>query len=96
MCVVIASKGYPDAYPKGDLITLPSPLPAHVSVIHAGTARNGQGQLVTAGGRVLGVTAVAATLHDAAEAAYATCERIECVSKTYRRDIGGRQLKPEA
>ena len=96
MCVVIASTGYPNAYPKGDVITLPSPLPDHVSVIHAGTARNGQNQLVTAGGRVLGVTAVAASLQDAADAAYATCEQIECVSKVYRRDIGARQLNPDA
>ena len=96
MCVVIASTGYPNAYPKGDVITLPSPLPDHVSVIHAGTARNGQNQLVTAGGRVLGVTAVATSLQGAADAAYATCEQIECVSKVYRRDIGARQLNPDA
>jgi len=93
MCVVIAAEGYPNAYPKGDVITLPDPLPAGVSVIHAGTKRNDRGELVTAGGRVLGVTALAADLPAAAAAAYATCEQITCVSKVYRRDIGARQLR---
>jgi phosphoribosylamine--glycine ligase len=92
MCVVIAAKGYPNAYPKGDRITLPSPLPENVSVIHAGTARNEQGELVTAGGRVLGVTAIGADLRSAADAAYAICDAIDCESKIYRRDIGARQL----
>jgi len=92
LCVVVAAKGYPDAYPKGDVITLPNPLPAGVTVYHAGTARNAAGQLVTQGGRVLGVTALAATLPAAAAAAYAACDAIQCPSKYYRRDIGARQL----
>ena len=92
VCVVIAAKGYPDAYPKGDVITFPADLPANVSIIHAGTARNASGDIVTAGGRVLGVTALAPTLRAAADAAYAVCDQIECVSKVYRRDIGARQL----
>jgi len=92
LCVVVAAKGYPDAYPKGDVITLPNPLPAGVTVYHAGTARNAAGQLVTQGGRVLGVTALAATLPAAAAAAYAACDAIQCSSKYYRRDIGARQL----
>jgi phosphoribosylamine--glycine ligase len=92
LCVVIAAKGYPDACPKGDVITFPDPLPAGVQVIHAGTARNAAGEIVTAGGRVLGVTAVAATLPEAAARAYAACEQIGYASKYYRRDIGARQL----
>ena len=92
ICVVIAAKGYPDAYPKGDVIRLPASLPAHVDIIHAGTARSASGEIVTAGGRVLGVTALAPTLRAAAEAAYAACERIDCASKVYRRDIGAKQL----
>lgn len=92
MCVVMAARGYPNAYPKGDRITLPDPLPEHVSVIHAGTARNEQGELVTAGGRVLGVTALAPSLRQAADLAYAVCEEIACASKVYRRDIGARQF----
>ncbi|MBL9203476.1 MAG: phosphoribosylamine--glycine ligase [Opitutaceae bacterium] len=92
VCVVIAARGYPDAYSKGDPLTLPTSLPDHVSVIHAGTARDSTGQLVTAGGRVLGVTALGSTLQEAVDAAYEVCERIECRTKYYRRDIGARQL----
>ena len=92
ICVVIAAKGYPDNYPKGDVITLPEQLPAQTSVIHAGTAKNSAGQIVTNGGRILGVTALAPTLREAADRAYAACEKIECASKYYRRDIGARQL----
>jgi phosphoribosylamine--glycine ligase len=62
-------------------------------VIHAGTARNPAGQVVTNGGRVLGVTALAPTLHEAARRAYAACEMIQYRSKYFRRDIGARQLK---
>jgi len=94
ICVVIAAKGYPDNYPKGDVISLPqaSSLPPQTSIIHAGTARNAAGQIVTNGGRVLGVTALAPTLREAADRAYAACEKIGCASKYYRLDIGARQL----
>jgi len=92
LCVVIAAHGYPDSYPKGDEITFPASLPAQTAIIHAGTARNAAGQIVTNGGRVLGVTALAPTLPEAAARAYAACEMIQCASKYYRRDIGARQL----
>ncbi len=92
ICVVIAAKGYPEAFRKGDAITFPPALPPGVSILHAGTARNSAGQIVMNGGRVLGVTAVGPTLRAAADAAYATCEAIGCASKYYRRDIGARQL----
>lgn len=91
MCVVIAAQGYPESYGKGAVITIPT-LPDNISVIHAGTARNTAGELVTNGGRVLGVTASGATLVEAAQAAYAGCEAIQCATKYYRRDIGARQL----
>jgi phosphoribosylamine--glycine ligase len=93
LCVVIAAKGYPNAYQRGDVISLPPALPTSVSIIHAGTARNAAGHLVTNGGRVLGVTAVAPTLHHAAVDAYAVCDAIQCASKYFRRDIGARQLR---
>ena len=95
VCVVIAAKGYPDSYPKGDVITFPpaSSLPPQAFVYHAGTARNPSGQIVTNGGRVLGVTALASTLRAAARDAYALCDGIQCTSKYYRRDIGARQLQ---
>jgi phosphoribosylamine--glycine ligase len=92
LCVVIAARGYPEAYPKGDVIHIPTALPQGVQVIHAGTARNAAGQLVTNGGRVLGVTAIAPNLRAAATAAYAACDAIECATKVFRRDIGAKQL----
>lgn len=92
ICVVIAAKGYPDAYPKGDVIEFPKSFPEGTDVIHAGTARNSQGQVVTAGGRVLGVTGRAGSLKEAAAKAYALCGEIRCSSKYYRNDIGAKQL----
>jgi phosphoribosylamine--glycine ligase len=92
LCVVIAARGYPDAYPKGDVITFPAALPAGVTVYHAGTAQDAGGRIVTNGGRVLGVTALAPTLAQAAAAAYTACDAIQCSSKYFRRDIGARQL----
>ena len=64
----------------------------NVAVIHAGTSRNQAGDLVTNGGRVLGVTALGSTLAQSAHDAYAVCDAIECASKYFRRDIGARQL----
>jgi phosphoribosylamine--glycine ligase len=94
VCVVIAARGYPDAYTKGDVITLPAPaaLPPATTIYHAGTARNAAGQLVTQGGRVLGVTALAPSLRAAADRAYAACDQVQCAAKYFRRDIGARQL----
>ena len=94
VCVVIAARGYPDAYAKGDVITLPTPaaLPTATTIYHAGTARNAAGQLVTHGGRVLGVTALAPSLRAAADRAYAACNQVQCATKYFRRDIGARQL----
>lgn len=93
LCVVIAAKGYPGAYTKGDPIVFPRPLPTSVTILHAGTARNALGQLVTHGGRVLGVTALAPTLLHAASEAYVVCDTINCASKYFRRDIGARALR---
>jgi len=92
LCVVIAAQGYPESYAKGDAIVIPEKLPDGVTIIHAGTAKNAAGQIVTAGGRVLGVTALAPALPDAAGRAYAACAAVQCASKYYRRDIGARQL----
>jgi len=94
VCVVIAARGYPDAYTKGDAITLPAPaaLPPATTIYHAGTAIDTSGCLVTAGGRVLGVTALGPTLRAAADRAYAACELVACATKYFRRDIGARQL----
>jgi phosphoribosylamine--glycine ligase len=92
ICVVIAAKGYPDVYSKGDVITFPATLPTGVAIYHAGTARKSTGEIVTNGGRVLGVTALGPTLRAAADKAYAACDQIVCSNKYFRRDIGARQL----
>jgi phosphoribosylamine---glycine ligase len=95
LCVVIAAAGYPDDYKKGETITLPATLPAQTMILSAGTAplagKTGA-PMVSAGGRVLGVTALAPTLREAADRAYAVCDQIQFASKYFRRDIGARQL----
>ena len=92
ICVVIAAKGYPDNFPKGDPIAFPTALPPQTAILHAGTKLDAQNRIITNGGRVLGVTALAPTLTEAARRAYAACETIQCSSKYYRRDIGAKQL----
>jgi phosphoribosylamine--glycine ligase len=92
MCVVIAAKGYPGHYSRGEIITLPPALPPDTWVVHAGTTLNAQQQVISAGGRVLGVCARASTLRTAASRAYAACDQLHFASKYFRRDIGARQL----
>lgn len=92
ICVVVAAKGYPGNYPKGETITLPPALPPDTWIVHAGTALNAQQQVISAGGRVLGVCARASTLRTAANRAYAACDQLHFASKYFRRDIGARQL----
>ena len=91
--VVLTSAGYPGSYEKGKVITGIERAEAleGVTVYHAGTALR-DGELVTAGGRVLDVTAVAPTFEEARERAYAACELIDFDGKTYRSDIGARAL----
>ncbi|MDI1249310.1 MAG: phosphoribosylamine--glycine ligase [Lacunisphaera sp.] len=98
LCVVVAAQGYPDRYAKGDTIVLPqaSGLTPHTFIYHAGTARNATGQLTANGGRVLGVTALALTLREAAARAYAACDQIQWANKYYRRDIGAKQLNRQS
>ncbi len=91
-CVVIASGGYPKSYPKGLEITgLENGQRDGVIVYHAGTALNDD-ELVTAGGRVLGVTALGSDLQDALNKSYAAVENIDFENKHYRKDIGQRAL----
>lgn len=91
LCVVMAAKGYPGDYSKGDEIHLPASHPLGTYIFHAGT-RLREGRLVTNGGRVLGATALRPSLTEAAEAAYALCEEIKFATSYYRRDIGAKQL----
>ena len=93
-CVILASGGYPLAYEKGKEITglTAGQLDAaDVTVYHAGTAIK-DGRLVTNGGRVLGVTATAATLPEALKKAYAASESIHFDKLHKRSDIGARAL----
>ena len=94
-CVVLASGGYPVAYEKGKEITglTEGQLPdaPEVTIYHAGTAVK-DGKLVTAGGRVLGVTATGDTLPQALDKAYAAARRIHFEGAHMRSDIGRRAL----
>jgi len=97
VCVVMASAGYPGAYEKGKPITGIEEAQAlgDVMVFHAGTALQ-DGQLVTAGGRVLGVTAVGQTLAAAKARAYQAVDRIAFEGATVRRDIADKALSGSA
>lgn len=94
VCVVMASGGYPGKYEKGKVITgldeagkLPD-----VKVFHAGTKLSG-GKVVTAGGRVLGVTALGDTIKAAKERAYEAVSLIHFDGMQYRRDIADKAIK---
>ncbi|MDD2217857.1 MAG: phosphoribosylamine--glycine ligase [Eubacteriales bacterium] len=88
VCVVMAAEGYPGAYRKGDIISGLENADNDIVVFHAGTARDHDGNVVTSGGRVLGVTAIGATHEEARNAAYAGAERIGFKGAQYRKDIG--------
>ena len=88
-CVIMASKGYPQSYDKGFEMTIPEDIADNVYV--AGAAIK-DGKLVTAGGRVLGATAVADSLANAVKDAYALVDRISFDNAYYRHDIGARAL----
>ena len=97
ICVVLSSAGYPGNFEKGKVISGVAAAEAlpNVKVFHAGTEVK-QGQLVSAGGRVLGVTAKAKTLEAARDLAYQAVQKINFDKMHYRRDIGRRGLKQEA
>lgn len=88
VCVVMASGGYPEAYEKGFEISGLAEAEAmeHVAVFQAGTAEQ-DGKLVTAGGRVLGVTALGETIADARQRAYQAVDRIAFEGAHWRTDI---------
>ena len=92
--VVLASAGYPESSSSGDLISGLEALPADVEVTHAGTARR-DGELVTAGGRVLNVTGLGADAQAARDAAYAAADMIEFPGRQLRRDIAERETRPQ-
>jgi phosphoribosylamine--glycine ligase len=89
---VLASAGYPESSRKGDVITIPDDLPLGVTVYHAGTALTTDGTLVTNGGRVLAVTAVAESFAAAQGMSRDAAAAIEFAGKQFRRDIGWREV----
>jgi phosphoribosylamine--glycine ligase len=97
-CVVMCSEGYPGPYQKGAVITGIEEAEAaggpgqEVIVFHAGTKYRDDGALITNGGRVLGVTALAEDLQTARDLANAACEMIHFEGAFYRHDIGDRVL----
>jgi phosphoribosylamine---glycine ligase len=91
--VVLASAGYPESASTGDPISGLDDLPDEVEVTHAGTATGADGRLVTAGGRVLNVTALGPTPAAARDAAYAAADRITFEGRQLRRDIALRAVE---
>jgi phosphoribosylamine--glycine ligase len=93
VCVVLASEGYPGAYTKGKVITglKMAEEDGRVVVFHSGTRCQGE-VLLTDGGRVLGVTALADDLASAVMSAYEAVNKIYFEGMHYRRDIGAKGL----
>jgi phosphoribosylamine--glycine ligase len=86
VCVVLASRGYPESSSSGDVIEGLDDLPPGVEAFHAGTAER-DGRVVTAGGRVVGVTALGDERAAARSAAYAAAGMISFPGAQMRRDI---------
>jgi len=90
--VVLASRGYPESSSSGDPITGLDDVPAGIEVTHAGTAKNEEGTIVTAGGRVLNVTALGHSAGEARDAVYAAIGAIGFDGCQYRTDIALRAV----
>ena len=90
-CVMLASGGYPGKYEKGKVIDL-GKAPEMAELYHSGTGRDREGNLVTAGGRVLGVCCTADDLKTAIDRAYAAAAQVKWDGMMLRRDIGKRAL----
>jgi phosphoribosylamine--glycine ligase len=91
--LVLASAGYPETSSSGDVISGLDGIDPAIEVTHAGTARRADGALVTAGGRVLNVTALGATPQAARDAAYAAAEHIDFAGRQLRADIALRAVE---
>ena len=91
VCVVLASKGYPESYPKNDKITGFENIQENSFVFHAGTKKEDE-NILSNGGRVLGVTALGLTLQNAIDNAYSACQKLDWKNKYHRNDIGKKGL----
>jgi phosphoribosylamine--glycine ligase len=91
VCVVLSSKGYPEKPETGKIIEMPDLADSGCGeiIFHAGTRRNEAGQLLSSGGRVLGVTAWDRNIEKAREHAYETVKHVHFEGAYYRNDIGG-------
>ena len=89
-CVIMASKGYPEKYESGAEITIADEV---FDSVYVAGAKITDGRLVTAGGRVLGVTAVENTLGEAIKSAYEKVKKVDFSTAYYRSDIGARAMK---
>lgn len=89
--VVMAAGGYPEAYGKGDEITV-SAIPENTYIFHAGTAEQ-NGKVVTAGGRVIAATATASTLRESVDKAYVGVDKVQFSKKYNRKDIAHRAFR---
>ncbi|HEY0995902.1 MAG TPA: phosphoribosylamine--glycine ligase [Gemmatimonadaceae bacterium] len=89
---VVASEGYPESPRLGDLLKLPRVEDVGVLVFHAGTARDADGQLHVAGGRVVAVTAVAPSFEEAQALSAKYAARVQFTGRQFRADIGWREL----
>ena len=98
LCVVMAAKGYPGDVEKGSVIKGLDAAGAveGVTVFHAATKAGAQGAMLANGGRVLGVTAVGASVREAQARAYAAVDRLDWAEGFCRRDIGWRAIAREA
>lgn len=93
-CVMMVAKGYPENYPKGDVIEGINNVTDSL-VFHAGTTKNTQNETITNGGRVICITSLADTLEEALAKSYQSVEKIQWKNKYFRRDIGKDVLTKE-
>jgi phosphoribosylamine--glycine ligase len=92
ICVILASKGYPEKVESGKPVTIAA-LPDNMVCFHAGTRTDENQNIITAGGRVFGLTAWSKTLVDSVKSAYGAIEKIHFDGMQYRRDIAYRALE---
>lgn len=97
VCVVLSSKGYPASYKKGKIIKGVDAFKRRKDtvVFHAGTDANDNGEFITLGGRVLGVTALGRDIKTAKENAYKAIDKIHFEGMHYRKDIGDKAIKKQ-
>jgi phosphoribosylamine-glycine ligase len=91
VCVILASKGYPEKPEKGQVVSF-SELPEDMICFHAGTKQNGA-DVVTAGGRVFGLTAWSSDIANTVQKVYANIDKIKFGGMQYRKDIAHRALE---